>query len=68
MGALLFAAQSAAGRYMEQFKTVFSFTKPCRRSTACLLWSTGLRTREWIEANPDTVDAIVSGLDRRWHG
>src|SRR5690606_17382905 len=64
-GALLFAAQSAAGRYMEQFKTVFSFTEAMQEEYGVPLVVNGpAATREWIEANPDTVDAIVSGLDQ----
>ena len=64
-GALLFAAQSAAGRYMEQFKTVFSFTEAMQEEYGVPLVVNGpAATREWIEADPDTVDAIVSGLDQ----
>jgi ABC-type nitrate/sulfonate/bicarbonate transport system substrate-binding protein len=63
--ALLFAASSAAGRYMDQFETVFSFTEVMQEEYGVPLVVNGPTARaDWIEDNPDAVADVIAGLDQ----
>lgn len=63
-GALVFAAQAAAARYMDEFHTVFSFTEVMQeRLGQPLVVNGAVVSEKWLKANPEAAAAVVAGLD-----
>lgn len=62
--ALLFAADSAATRFSDDFETVFAFTDVMEENDGQPLVITGAAsTSEWLEENPEDAEALQEALD-----
>jgi ABC-type nitrate/sulfonate/bicarbonate transport system substrate-binding protein len=63
--ALLFSGQTASAMARPEFHLVFSFTEDWQEATGQRMLVTGIAAkREWAEANPDLLEAVIRGTDR----
>lgn len=63
--ALLFSGQTASAMALPEFHLVFSFTEDWQEATGQRMIVTGTAAkRDWAEANPELVEAVIRGTDR----
>jgi ABC-type nitrate/sulfonate/bicarbonate transport system substrate-binding protein len=62
--ALLFSGQTASAMANPEFHLVFSFTEDWQEATGQMMLVTTIAAkRDWAEANPDLVEAVIGGSD-----